>query len=295
MFKRIGSNKGLAAFVFLTPALVFLLVLFVMPVLESFYYSLTNYDGFSASYRFVGLDNFRKVFAARQTVQVIKNTFYLTLIYIPVLNGLALFLAVLINDCRRGQNIFKSILFFPNLLAMAVTGYVFKMILNPKNGAFNQILEAIGLGALKMDWLGNVKTVIPAISVTTIWFATGFYLVIYLAGILAIPQDLFEAGAIDGASRWQRFRWITLPLLAPSITINIILSTIGILGAFDLPFVMTSGGPGYYSTTIALQIYLYNSASLQLGNGLVLSALLCTISIIITAIQYKLTTRRSLD
>jgi raffinose/stachyose/melibiose transport system permease protein len=111
---------------------------------------------------------------------------------------------------------------------------------------------------------------------------------------MGIPQDLYEAASIDGASRWQKFQFITFPLLSPSITINVILSTIGILGAFDLPYVMTGGGPAYYSTTIALQIYVYNSKSLQLGNGLVLSVVLCIVSIIITAILFKITTRRNI-
>ena len=186
------------------------------------------------------------------------------------------------------QNVFKAILFFPNLLALAVTGYVFKMILNPSTGILNRILKGIGLENIAIDWLGNIDTVIPAISVTTIWVCTGFYLVIYLAGIMNVSPELYEAASIDGASRWQQFRFVTLPLISPSITINVILSTIGILGAFDLPYVMTGGGPGYYSTTIALQIYIYNSKSLQLGSGLVLSVLLCIVSIIITAVQFKL-------
>ncbi|NLA66584.1 MAG: sugar ABC transporter permease [Leucobacter sp.] len=294
MSTKIGHNKTLAATLFLAPALLFLVIFFIIPVTQSFYFSLTNWDGFSSSYRFSGFENYKYVFTARQTVQVIKNTFYLAIIYIPVLNILSLFLAVIINDCKKLQNVYKSILFFPNLLALAVTGYIFKMILNPSTGILNRVLDSIGLSSITLDWLGNIHTVIPAISLTTIWVCTGFYLVIYLAGIMGIPQDLYEAASIDGASRWQKFQFITFPLLSPSITINVILSTIGILGAFDLPYVMTGGGPAYYSTTIALQIYVYNSKSLQLGNGLVLSVVLCIVSIIITAILFKITTRRNI-
>jgi len=279
--------------VFLAPALLIIIVFFVFPVLQSFYYSFTNFNGLSPNYSFVGFDNFRNVLTTRQSTAVIWNTFYLMLIYIPVLNVLALALAVLIKDSgKRLQNLFKSVFFFPNLLALAVVGYIWRMMLNPATGAFNQFLKSIGLDSLAIDWLGRADTVLPVVSLTTIWFATGFYMVIYLAGLMGIPTELYEASSIDGASRWQQFRFITIPQLAPSFTINLILTTIGILGAFDLPFIMTEGGPGFQSTTIALQIYFFNSRQMNLANGVALSVLLCIISLIITAVLFLVTSRR---
>lgn len=282
----------LAGALFLLPAALLIVAFFLYPVLRSFQYSLTDWDGVSGSYQFVGLKNFETVLTTRQLSTVLLNTLILAVIYIPVLNVVALALAVLIKGCGRLQNLYKAVVFFPNILALAVIGYVWKMLYDANNGVFNQILRMLGLGALAQDWLGSVETVLPAISLTTVWYAAGFYMAIYLAGLMGIPKDLYEAGDIDGATPWQSFRHITLPMLAPSITINVVLSTIGILSMFDLPYTMTNGGPGYYSTTVALQIYFYNSKSMQLGNGVALSVLLCVVSIAVTLLQMRLLSRK---
>jgi len=293
MLSYISKKKIIPTIVFLAPALLIILLFFIIPVLQSFFYSFTNFDGISPVYSFVGFDNFKNVLTMRRTNTVIWNTIYLAVIYIPILNIMALTLAVLIKDSGRGfQNFFKSVFFFPNLLALAVVGYVWRMLLSPANGALNKFLNSAGLGSLAVDWLGRSDTVLPVISVTTLWYVTGFYMVIYLAGLMNIPKELYEASSIDGASRWQQFRLITIPMLAPSITINLILSTIGILGAFDLPFVMTEGGPGFQSTTIALQIFFYNSRQLQLPYGVAMSVLLCIVSIVIAGLLFLVLSRR---
>ena len=292
--RSIRSNKTLIpSIVFLSPALILILVFFIIPVIQSFYFSFTDFNGLKQDYNFVGFDNFKNVLTTRQSTAVIRNTFYLMIIYIPVLNVLALSLAVMIKDSgKKLQNLFKSVFFFPNLLALAVTGYIWRMMLNPATGALNHFLRSAGLDHLAIDWLGRADTVLPVISVTTVWFATGFYMVIYLAGLMGIPNELYEASSIDGATRWQQFRFITVPQLAPTFTINLILTTIGILGAFDLPLTMTEGGPGFSSTTVALQIYFFNARQLQLANGVALSVLLCIVSIIITAVLFMITSRR---
>jgi ABC-type sugar transport system permease subunit len=261
----------------------------------SFRYSLTDWNGIRRDISFVGLNRFRQVVSSRQFRQVLWNTIYLAVIYVPVLNATAMTLALAVNACgKKLGNLFKTILFFPNVLALAVVGYVWKMLYDTNMGAINQFLRDIGLAALAKDWLGLNATVLPSISLTIIWQAVGYYMVIYLAGLIAIPGELYEAADMDGASRWQVFKSITFPMLAPSLTINMVLSTVGILSCFDLPYTMTRGGPGFASTTLALQIYSYNYKYMQPAQGMALSVIMCIINVTIALILLTILKRREL-
>ena len=148
----------------------------------------------------------------------------------------------------------------------------------------NKVLSTLGLHMLAQDWLGQKGTVLPALSLTIIWMAMGYYIVVYLAGLASIPVELYEAAEVDGIGSRQRFFHITLPLVAPAITINVILSTIGILSLFDLPFVMTQGGPGYYSETLAMKVYRYAYTSLRIDYALAMAVFLGVIGILITLV-----------
>ena len=285
MFKK--NKKTKYAFLFILPALLMVAIFYIYPTLMSFRYSFTDWDAIKSPANFIGLDNFISVLTDKNMKEVFFNTFYLALIYVPFLNIIAIILAVIIINVGKFKEVYKSVIFFPNVLSMGVMGYIWAMLYNADGGAFNLILEKIGLGSLALDWLGNDATVLPAISLTIIWFASGYYFVIYMAGLLSIPTELYESADIDGAKTLSKFKNITIPMLAPSITINVVLSTVGILSFFDLPFVMTRGGPGYSSSTIALQIYTYTYPSMQPANGVALSVILCLINILVTFILLK--------
>ena len=292
---RLTRQRVTAGVLFLLPAVLFITVFFLYPTLMSFRYSFTDWNGIKSDIAFVGLSNFKQVVGSRQFWQVLWNTIFLAIIYVPVLNAVSLAFAMAIKACgKRLGNLFKTILFFPNVLALAVIGYVWKMLYDTNMGAINQFLRGVGLGFLARDWLGLNATVLPAISVTIIWQAAGYYMIIYLAGLMAIPGDLYEAADIDGATPWQKFKSITFPMLAPSLTINMVLSTIGILSCFDLPYTMTRGGPGFASTTLSLQIYFYNYKYMQPNLGVAMAVIMCILNVSAALILLLILKRREL-
>lgn len=279
---------------FTLPALFFVGVFIVLPVVLNLLLAFTNYRGFGIPYRFIGLANFRSIFTDTSFYLVLGNTFKLLLIYVVVLNVVAIFLAVKIVDTGRGYgNFIKSLLYFPCLLAPIVVGFVWRMILNYQRGLVNATFRGLGLDFLALNWLGEKGLVIPVISLVIVWFATGYYTVIYYAGLMAISPEYYEVATIEGASGRQKFRFVTLPLLAPAITINVVLSTMGVLGAYDLPTTLSSGGgPGYHGTTLAIMVIRYVYESYQQGKALAVAVVMSLIAIVFAYFELKLLVKR---
>lgn len=286
-----AKRRQFSCFLFVLPALVVILVFFLFPMLRSLQYSLTDWDGIAREAKWVGLKNFTWVITESSFRQVFINTFYLIVLYVPVLNVIALLLAIAVYNVGKVGNVYKSILFFPNVLSMTVVAFIWKIIYS-YDGILNQFFRAIGLEVLAQDWLGQAGTVLTALSVSIIWFAIGYYLLIYLAGLYAVPVEIYESAEVEGVNPVQKLFRITIPLIAPSITINIILSTIGIITLFDLPFVLTGGGPGYMSETIALRVYSYAFVTLQTSYALAMAVILGVFAITITLIQLRFLRRR---
>jgi ABC-type sugar transport system permease subunit len=266
-------------------------VFFLLPMLRALFLSFTNWDGIARTYRWTGLKNFQVVVTDSTFRQITFNTLYLAIIYVPVLNVVALLLAVGVYNAGKMGNLYKAMLFFPNLLSMTVIGMIWNIIYGYK-GLLNQLLKAVGLKSLVQDWLGQVNTVLPATSITIIWFAVGYYLLIYLAGLNTVPVEIYESAEVEGVSARQKLLRITIPLIAPSITINAVLSTIGIITLFDLPFVLTQGGPGFKSQTIAMQVYAYAFQQLRTSYALALAVILGGFAILISALQLRFFRRR---
>ena len=287
----LARRRRFSCFLFVLPALLVILVFFLFPMLRSLRYSFTDWDGIARDASWVGLKNFIWVVTESSFRQVFINTFYLIVLYVPVLNVIALLLAVAVYNVGKVGNLYKSVLFFPNVLSMTVVAFIWKIIYS-YNGILNQFFRAAGLEALVQDWLGQAATVLPAMSVSIIWFAIGYYLLIYLAGLYSVPVEIYESAEAEGVNGIQKLFRITIPLIAPSITINIILSTIGIITLFDLPFVLTRGGPGYMSETIALRVYSYAFVTLQTGYALAMAVILGILAITITVVQLRFLRRR---
>jgi ABC-type sugar transport system permease subunit len=287
------SRREITGILLCIPSFIIIFIFFLYPIILSAVNSFTDWDGVSSTVHFVGLKNFSDVIHDNSFLQICWNTVYLAILYIPVLNILALIFGVMINGIRKKiGNIFKSVMFFPNLLSMVVVGFIWKLMYDFNFGLINQTLGALHLNFLQFDWLGTPGIVKPALSASIIWFAMGYYMIIYLAGIVAIPSDLYECASVEGAGSFKKFYYITLPMLAPSITINVVLSTIGIMSTFDLPFVLTAGGPGYMSETLALKVYHYAYSSIQEGRSLALAMILCIFSIVITLVELGLLRKR---
>jgi ABC-type sugar transport system permease subunit len=283
--------KGL---LFTLPAILILLCFIFYPLALNIGYCFTDFDGINSVANFVGLKNFRDIFSDPNFFLVIENTFKLGIIYVVGLNTLALLLSVmLVKVGGNFSNIAKSILYFPCLLSGVIVGFIWRLIYDSRKGLLNQTLRFLGLEVLAKDWLGDIPLVLPSVGLTIIWFALGYYIVIYYAGLVSIPTDLYEASTVEGANSWQEFWSITLPLLAPSITINVVLTTISILSTFDLPFTLTAGGgPGYYGTTISIMIYTTAYEYMQSGKAFAFATVLAIIAMAIALAELKILLKR---
>jgi raffinose/stachyose/melibiose transport system permease protein len=236
---------------FYVPAGIVYFVIFVVPTVMSFWFALTRWTLFEA--RFIGLDNFRQFFAE----QSLRSSLINTLIYGIATSGLkvvlGLLLGVLLTSAIRSSGLLRSVVFFPVLVSTVAVGLTWQVLLAPETGLVNSVLGFFGVTG--PDWLGNPSTALLSVALVDVWKGVGLATVIYIAGILAIPHDYYEAVDVDGGGAWAKFRNITLPLSTPATFTVILLSLIGGLRSFDLIWTMTKGGPGFSSDVIASVIY----------------------------------------
>jgi raffinose/stachyose/melibiose transport system permease protein len=236
---------------FCLPAAVVFFVFFVVPTFSSFFFSLTRWD--LTDWEFIGLDNFIQFFQEPALAMSLKNT----LIYAVVTCGLKVVLGMLLAQLLTSQIIargfLRSVAFFPVLVSTIGVGLTFTVLMDPSNGVINKSLAAIGIEG--PAWLVDPKFALLSVALVDVWKGVGLATVIFIAGIVSIPREYFEASAVDGASAFRRFWHIVLPLSKPAITTVIILSLIGGLRSFDLIWAMTRGGPGFTSDVIASVIY----------------------------------------
>ena len=243
------------ASLFLLPALVIFTAFVIYPILGSLYYSLTDWDGLAPSLHFVGLANFQQLLSDPTVFINVRNTLFFAAGVMVLQNGIALLLAVILDGFLRRLTFLRVLFLIPAMFSALAIGYTWSYIYSPVFGILNPFFSKIGLAAWQQDWLGNPHLTLASLIVTNSWEFMGLSMVIFLAGLQAVPAELYEAANIDGTSGWQRFRHITFPLIAPSVTINVVLTMIGSMKTFDLIFVMTNGGPGNASETLALRIY----------------------------------------
>ncbi|MGW4962033.1 carbohydrate ABC transporter permease [Nonomuraea sp. NPDC004186] len=233
------------------PAAVVYLVIFLVPTAMAFYFALTRWTLFDST--FVGLDNFRDFFAE----QNLRAGFANTLVYAVLTSGLkvvlGLLLGVLLTSRLRLRGFLRSVVFFPVLVSTVAVGITFSALLRPDTGLVNKALAVVGVDG--PDWLGDAGTALLSVALVDVWKGVGLATVIYIAGIMSIPRDYYQAVAVDGGGAWHRFRHVTLPLSWPATYSVIVLSLIGGLRSFDLIWTMTRGGPGFTSDTIASIIY----------------------------------------
>ncbi|MGG1518610.1 sugar ABC transporter permease [Paenibacillus oryzisoli] len=236
------------------PALAVFLLFFITPTLIGFYYSFTDWNINADRIQFTGLANYIELFKEPR----LKTAFINTLIFAGAVtllqNFLGLGLALILNEALKLRNLLRMIFFMPYVIAPIVIGYIFRAIYHPEHGIVNTLLSNVGLGFLAHDWLNDPKYALFSIIVTDLWRVAGFSMVVYLAGLQFIPKDLIECSSIDGAKYWQRFRSVVFPLLAPALTVNVLLSMIGSMKVFEMVMVLTEGGPGY--TTEVFYTYI---------------------------------------
>lgn len=282
-----GKKFDKTAFAFIAPAFLFFTLFIIVPTVSSVYYSFTSWDGISPNVKFIGLANYKEIFTSARFGNALKNTVILTVFISIFENSIALGLALIVDNVRWGKNFFRSAFYIPVLISGIVSGFIWKIMYNYNFGTFNAILGSLGLDGWKQDWLGNSALTLIMIGIVLIWKGAGYYMIIYLASLQSVSTDLIEAAQIDGASPFQRFKAITLPLISGAFTINLTLSLINGLKVFDQINVMTDGGPGFTSETLVYLLYKVGFNEGRQGFGTAVGIMLLFIIIILNAIQQK--------
>ncbi|NOU77030.1 ABC transporter permease subunit [Paenibacillus sp. LMG 31458] len=230
------------------------LLFFIVPSLVGFYFAFTDWNPFIEGIHFVGFANFAEILNNKSLGGAAWNTISFTIITTILKNGFGLLIAIILNQQLKSQNLLRTIYFLPIILSALVVGLLFNAIFDAQGGVIHRLATQIGLEAWEPEWLGRRLPALFVINLAEIWRSTGYAVVILLAGLQVIPKDYYEAAMIDGASAWQRFKSVTIPLLMPAIHINILLSIIYGLRVFDIVYILTGGGPGHDTETFSTLI-----------------------------------------
>jgi multiple sugar transport system permease protein len=233
----------------------------------------------------VGLSNYVRLFTTPLVWQIFGNTLYYTAVIVPVGAALALGLALALNRGLRGIVVLRSLYFLPVISSTVAVSLVWGWLYNQQFGLINYLLSLVGITG--PAWLADTTTAMPSIIIMSIWKGLGYNMVIFLAGLQGIPQELYEAAKIDGAGAWARFRYVTWPLVSPTTFFVVVLSTIAAFQVFDQTYVMTAGGPAYSTTTLALFIYQNAFQWFHMGYAAALSYVLFLAVAAVTLIQFR--------
>ncbi|MFJ9968538.1 carbohydrate ABC transporter permease [Streptomyces avermitilis] len=280
-------NRGAVLF-FLAPSAVPLVLFTFGPMISSLWISLHSWDLVSPM-RWVGLANYTHLLSDGDTRAAFAHTLYFIAGYLPLVYVGGLALALALNRGMRWQSILRSIYFLPVVTSWVAVSLTWKWILSPDGGLVNQVLDAVGLPA--PDWWASPTWALPSVILATAWKDLGFVMVVLLAGLQEIPEELYEAATIDGAGAWQRFVRITLPLLAPSTYFIVLISLISGFQVFDQVFVMTGGGPAGSSRPVVEEVYDLSFRYGQVGSGSALSWLLFVVMMAVTAVMARIQRR----
>jgi len=252
------SGASVAGFWFVAPALLVLGIFFFLPVAGALLLSFTDFDiyalGNPAVLRFVGLDNYAELLRSPLFWTAVRNTLYFAAVGGPLSIGGAL-LAALLVDAKtvRFRGFFRTVFFLPSVTTLVAMAVTWRYLYHPRYGPLNALLESAGLPGI--DWLGDPDWAMPSLILMAVWKNFGFNMIIFIAGLQAIPPALYEAARIDGAGAWSRFRHVTLPMLAPTTVFVSLVTAIGYLQLFAEPYVMTQGGPSDRTLSVVLLMY----------------------------------------
>lgn len=270
---------------FLIPALAFFLIFWIYPVLQLFYYSVTNFNGINYNFDFVGMKNYSKVLSNGTLVNSMKNTMIYAVMTVCISNIIGLAVAMILNTKIKMKGLFRTCAYFPALFSAIVVGFIWSYVYMPGSGMIASLISMVGGDGAAFNPLGNYKTALTAIAMVEIWKGFGTTMIIYLAGLQTVDESLLEAASIDGCTEWQQIRFVKLPLISATITINVILSVIAGLKAFDYSFIMTNGGPGKSTKTLMFQVYETAFTDQKMGRASAFSVMAFAFIILITVLM----------
>ena len=284
--RRSGRQRkqALIGAAYIMPSFVLMFIFNVAPIFLSIYFSFTKYDMTGAPV-WVGLDNYAKLAANKYLGTVLTNTVQYVLITVPIQTILALLIAAFIAEHLKNRygSFLRSVIFIPVIASLIASAAVWNVMYQPKGGLINQALEFLGFESV--NFLGKKATAMPSVAAVAIWKNTGYYMVIYYAGIMNVSSEVREAAIVDGASPAQRFWYITLPILKPITYMIVTLGIIGSFQVFDLVYKMTGGGPGRATLTVAYMIYSYAFQDKRMGYACALAVGLLAVILLIHLLQ----------
>lgn len=281
---KMRRNEALAAYLCILPWLLGFLFFALGPIVVSFILMFMRWEVLTPP-EFIGLDNFHRFFADPLVSKALINTAIYTVFAVPLQLLMALFAALLLNVNVRGTNIYRTLLYLPSQMPLVASSILWFFIFSPTYGLANQLIGALGIPPQK--WLFDSALVKPSLILMSTW-SFGNAMIIFLAGLQGVPEVLYEAAKIDGAGRWALLRYVTLPMITPTILFNLIIGLIGAFQVFTNVFIMTDGGPGTSSLVLNLYIYRNGFQNFRMGYASVLAWLLFTIVMIMSVIQLRL-------
>jgi multiple sugar transport system permease protein len=284
------AKREWTAYLFNLPGMILFIFLVVYPVWTSFNISFREWDILSDEKPFVGLDNYREAISDEATWDAIGHSIYFVLGSVPLTMIIALGVALLLNSKIRALGLFRTAYYLPSITPLLIAAIIWKWVYNADFGLANYYLQKVGLIDEPLLWLANSSLAMPAVIAMNIWKGVGFNMVVYLAGLQAIPAEYYEAAEVDGAGAWQRFRRITLPLLLPTTIFLAIINTVGAMKAFEGVFIMTNGGPpgpGGATTTIVYWIYVQAFRFFRMGYASALAYILFLVLFVVSFAQFR--------
>ena len=286
--KRLRDN--ISAYLFLLPTLILFLTFTVYPFFNAFYIALCSWDGLT-DIQFVGLANFQRLINDTRVFDYLQHNLVFGFWTVLGKTVLAFIIALFLRERFKGVAFFRATFFLPVMMSFVAIGMLWKFILNPTSGLINSIGMKLGLFQANNapGWLGDPNLALGCIIATDIWRWTGYHVVIFLAGLQSIPQDMYEASMVDGASDWQQLIYITIPQMRVITLTNMIFCMTGAISVFDIVFTMTTGGP--YNSTKVIALYVYEQAfgtNARMGYATAINIFLFVIILIITAFMMKL-------
>jgi raffinose/stachyose/melibiose transport system permease protein len=277
---------------FLAPALAVYLVFLVYPIAQSGVLSFSSWAGPGRPSTPVGLDNFRELLSDPIFWRALRNTGALLFVSVFIQLPVALGLALIVTSARRGRRFWRGVYFLPTLMSTVAVAILWRFVYSPEYGIINWFLRTVGLDDLAQGWLGQTSTALPAVIVANTWQWAPFYMIIYVAAIVGLDHDVYEAASMDGANALQQFWYVTLPLLRPVLITTSILSLAGEIKAFDLIYIMTGGGPSYSTELLATYMFRQGFTNYRLGYASALAMVMFLITLVLTIIVLVRSSRR---
>lgn len=286
-------SENLTLLMFVAPALLVYAIFKLLPAISGVFYSMTNWNGLNKSYEFIGLGNFVEIFGDKDFWQSMLFTFKYVVVLVIVANVTALALAVAIESRRKAKGVFRTLFYMPNMISMVIGGYMWSFI-------FTKVLYYMadnwGVTFLDKSWIGDPKYAFIAIIIVATWGSVGYLMIIYMAALQGVPQYLKESANLDGASGWQSFCKVILPMIQHALTICFFWTLNSGFQVFDVIYALTGGGPGRATQSVAINIYEEAfQGNIRYGYATAKSTVLFIVVLVITLIQLKVMKRKETE